>query len=166
MGNIILGTQSEYLRRCGLAVHGVSEGAICWFYMLVISLLRQPPITTCFCVSFLTQLQLHNGSNNHYDGSHCRPLTTSSPVDTPLVADRCVTAGHSTPIDRLMSPILPQLKLYFINCPDVEIKDSSCAQRLFTPPYRTFHLSLPSCTQKLYRLITTSTVQMQFHNAI
>eukprot|EP00956_Cyclotella_meneghiniana_P036596 scaffold127730_cov45-Cyclotella_meneghiniana.AAC.2 len=33
-----------------------------------------------------------------------------------------------------MSPILPQSKLYFINCPDVESKDSSCAQRLFTPP--------------------------------
>eukprot|EP00956_Cyclotella_meneghiniana_P031092 scaffold80663_cov95-Cyclotella_meneghiniana.AAC.1 len=99
----------------------------------VISLLRQPPITTCFCVSFLTQLRLHSGSNNHYDGSHRRPLTTTSPVDTPL-ADRCVTAGHSTPIGRFMSSILSQFKLYFINCPDVESKDSSCAQRLFIPP--------------------------------
>eukprot|EP00956_Cyclotella_meneghiniana_P007620 scaffold10238_cov71-Cyclotella_meneghiniana.AAC.4 len=33
-----------------------------------------------------------------------------------------------------MSSILPQLKLYFINCPDAESKDSSCAQRLFIPP--------------------------------
>ena len=99
----------------------------------MISLLRQHPITTCFCVSFLTQLRLHSGSNNHYDGSHCRPLTTTSPVDTPL-ADCCVTAGHSTPIGRLMSSILPQLKLYFINCTDAESKDSSCAQRLLIPP--------------------------------
>eukprot|EP00956_Cyclotella_meneghiniana_P030725 scaffold78246_cov22-Cyclotella_meneghiniana.AAC.1 len=43
-------------------------------------------------------------------------------------------AGHSTPIGHLMSSILPQLKLYFINCPDVKSKDLSCAQRLFTPP--------------------------------
>eukprot|EP00956_Cyclotella_meneghiniana_P001109 scaffold1296_cov74-Cyclotella_meneghiniana.AAC.1 len=28
MGNIIIGTQSEYLRLCGLALHDVSEGAI------------------------------------------------------------------------------------------------------------------------------------------
>ena len=69
----------------------------------------------------------------NYDGSHCRPLTTASPVDTPL-ADRCVTAGHSTPIGCFMSSILSQFKLYFINCPDVESEDSSCAQRLFTPP--------------------------------
>ena len=34
MGNIIFGTQSEYLRLCRLALHDVSEGAICWFDML------------------------------------------------------------------------------------------------------------------------------------
>eukprot|EP00956_Cyclotella_meneghiniana_P010964 scaffold15337_cov25-Cyclotella_meneghiniana.AAC.1 len=34
MGNIIIGTQSEYLRLCGLALRDVPEGAICWFNML------------------------------------------------------------------------------------------------------------------------------------
>eukprot|EP00956_Cyclotella_meneghiniana_P013290 scaffold19121_cov66-Cyclotella_meneghiniana.AAC.4 len=34
MGNTIIGTQSEYLRLCGLALHDVSERAICWFNML------------------------------------------------------------------------------------------------------------------------------------
>eukprot|EP00956_Cyclotella_meneghiniana_P036595 scaffold127730_cov45-Cyclotella_meneghiniana.AAC.1 len=34
MGNIIIGTQLEYLRLCGLSLHDVSEGAICWFNML------------------------------------------------------------------------------------------------------------------------------------
>ena len=71
MGNIIIGTQLEYLRLCGLSLHDVSEGAICWFNMLDSDFTAASASDHhMFLCEFLTQLRLHNGSNNHYDGSH------------------------------------------------------------------------------------------------
>eukprot|EP00956_Cyclotella_meneghiniana_P010228 scaffold14131_cov89-Cyclotella_meneghiniana.AAC.2 len=104
MGNIIIGTQSEYLCRCRLALHDVSEGAIPRFCKLGSGFdPASASITTCFCVTSPTHVLLHYGpKNNHYDGSKCRPLITTSPVDTPRL-DCCVMADDSTPIGRFHS---------------------------------------------------------------
>ena len=62
MGNIIIGTQSEYLRRCRLALHDVSEGAIPRFCKLGSGFdPASASITTCFCVTSPTHVLLHYG---------------------------------------------------------------------------------------------------------
>eukprot|EP00956_Cyclotella_meneghiniana_P030850 scaffold79098_cov84-Cyclotella_meneghiniana.AAC.1 len=59
MGNIIIGTQSEYLRLFGLALHDVSEGAICWFNMLDSDFTAASASDhRSFCVSSRTQVPL------------------------------------------------------------------------------------------------------------
>eukprot|EP00956_Cyclotella_meneghiniana_P005224 scaffold6502_cov38-Cyclotella_meneghiniana.AAC.11 len=63
MGNIIIGTQSEYLRRCRQALRDVSEGAIPRFCKLGSGFdPASASITTCFCVTSPTQVLLHYGS--------------------------------------------------------------------------------------------------------